>query len=249
MKKIKFGLDKNFVAKIGKVIDPPSTATSHIPDWYRNGEMFLNQEAKLNISDTDKQIPGMKTCNAFLDSISSGYMITTWADIEITENDTNNFKFKYVEKNKNNEYVDSVIDYELIDVRHGEAGHTIPRPAGHAYVHLVWRGRWGVETPKGWSVLLTHPMNQFQLPFTTMSGIMDSDRFTNSGNIPFFIKKDWTGIIEKGTPIAQIIPIKRSSWMSISQEQTEYSKHLGNLAREQEPGFYRSKLWIPKKYK
>lgn len=248
MKKIRFGLEKNFDAKIG-LIDPPSPATKHVPEWYKDGEMYLNQKAGLNIQKNEEPIAGMKSCRPFLDAISSGYMLTTWAHVEITENYNNQFSFKYLEKTKDGEYVDSLIDYEVLAVRPGDSGHTIPRPTGHAHAHLIWKGRWGVQTPKGWSVLVTHPMNQFQLPFTTLSGIMDSDKFFSNGNIPFFIKDGWTGIIEKGTPFAQIVPIKRSSWMSINEEEHDFAEFLSEEARRNAPGYYKNKLWIPKKYK
>lgn len=249
MKKIKFGLQKFFPQRIGLVIDAPSPSSKHIPEWYRDGEKSLNQNGWANIANGEKALASMKSCNPFLDAISSGYMLTTWADLEIIENHNNKLRFKYLEKDKNGEYVDSAVDYEMVEAREGDAGYTIPRPAGYAYKHLVWRGKWGIETPKGWSVLVSHPMNQFQLPFMTTSGIIDSDRFMGNGNIPFFIKKDWTGIIPKGTPIAQLLPIKRSSWMSVNEELSDYADHLGKTARVEEPGFYRSKLWVPKKYR
>jgi hypothetical protein len=54
------------------------------------------------------------------------------------------------------------------------------------------------------------------------SGIMDTDMWKHAGRIPFFIRKDFEGIIPKGTPFAQIIPISRDDWeKEISEPQLE----------------------------
>ena len=249
MKKIKFLLQKDYDSKV-ELISPPSPASQHVPKWYKDGEMYLNARTGLiDIDDPSAVVAGLKTCNPFLDAISSGYMLTTWVDIEITKNYNNEFEFKYLEKDKNDEYIESVKNWDMVSTRKGDIGHTIPRPNGYSHVHLVWAGKWGIQVPKGWSILLTHPLNQNQFPFYTLSGLMDSDRFFSQGNIPFFIQEGWTGIIPKGTPFAQLIPIKRSSWLSVNVEQDDFSGYLGNQAREFGIGYYRQKLWVPKKYK
>jgi hypothetical protein len=48
-----------------------------------------------------------------------------------------------------------------------------------------------------------------------LSGIVDFDKYNHSkiGNLPFYLKKNFTGIIPKGTPMYQIIPIKRNDWV------------------------------------
>jgi hypothetical protein len=66
---------------------------------------------------------------------------------------------------------------------------------------------------------MTHPLNRTDLPFYTLSGIVDSDNYMGEGKVPFFIKKDFTGIIPAGTPIVQIIPIKTDEvWKSEKAE-------------------------------
>jgi hypothetical protein len=49
-----------------------------------------------------------------------------------------------------------------------------------------------------------------------MSGIIDtdSDLFVTWGQLPFFIRKGFTGIIPCGTPLYQIIPFQRDSWQT-----------------------------------
>lgn len=246
MKKIKFVLQPGFHFPS----DPPSPAINNIPEWYRKGESFINNETMLEAKKDDMfKSSGMKGCMPFFDSITSGYLITTWSDIEITKNENNNIEFRYVDKDVYGGYVESVFDPQVIVERTGDLGKTIPRPEGHAQNHFAWSVKWGMKLPRGWSMLVTHPMNRFDLPFVTTSAIMDSDRFSPNGNMPFFLRDGWTGIIEKGTPIAQLVPIKRSSWISTAKDMSDVDKFLANSAREVDYGFYRSRVWIPKRYR
>jgi hypothetical protein len=246
MKKIRFFLrpDNQFF------VEPPVPGSDLIPDWYRKGESFINSETNKVAKKGDLfKTSGMKGCMPFFDSITSGYMLVTWADVEITKNDGGLLEFRYMEPDIFGNPQETNNDYKMIIERTGDLGHTIPRPIGHAHNHMAWSSLWGISLPRGWSALITHPMNRFDLPFITMSAIMESDRFSPNGNIPFFIQEGWTGIIKKGTPFAQIVPIKRSSWISTFSKMTVKDKFLAISAREVDYGFYRSKIWVPKKYR
>ena len=50
------------------------------------------------------------------------------------------------------------------------------------------------------------------MPIKTITGIIDTDSLKTFANSPFVIKEGFEGIIEKGTPMFQIIPFKRDSW-------------------------------------
>ena len=47
-----------------------------------------------------------------------------------------------------------------------------------------------------------------------LPGIVDTDRSPQPINFPFFIKKNFVGTIEVGTPVVQLIPFKRDDWKS-----------------------------------
>ena len=42
---------------------------------------------------------------------------------------------------------------------------------------------WTVEPPPGYSLLVTHPMNRPELPFTTLTGLVDADRYRDESSI------------------------------------------------------------------
>src|SRR5215475_8103617 len=42
---------------------------------------------------------------------------------------------------------------------------------------IKFHNLWTIEAPEGYAVLLTHPLNRVDLPFTTLTGIVDCDRY------------------------------------------------------------------------
>jgi hypothetical protein len=68
--------------------------------------------------------------------------------------------------------------------------------------------------------------------------------------LPFYIKEDFTGVIPKGTPIAQIIPFKRELWKlqedsAIEQEGTLYNKKSNASTFT---GWYKTEIWKKKTF-
>lgn len=250
-KKIRFIPHNPYVSDNLKM---PQPAKTYLSDWYKNGESAISNDTLKKANLSDKNISaGMKSCIPFFDSMVSGYMIETWESIEIYENSNNNLKWRYVE---NNPYTNEIqekynIQINMIDERKGDLGATIPRPVGHAYNHMVLKGQWGIRLPKGWSLLMTHPFNRWDLPFTVTSAIMDSDEWWTGGNIPFFFQENWTGVIPSGTPFCQLIPIKRSSWVSYkSLLSTSRVQHLSEKVsnRDNNIGWYKKNIWVKKQY-
>ena len=228
MKVIRFFSDK---AKNG--LGQPALAKKFLPKWYRESETITLDENK-------KEQPGLKKCIPFLDSMISGYMLVTPVDIFISKNKDKSLNIRW---NSSEHFED------FISERAKDLGEKIPRPAGHYPNHLAFRGFWGIKTPKGWSTLVVQPLNRFDLPWTITSGIMDTDQYSTSGNIPFFVREDFEGMVPAGTPFAQLLPIKRESWKSINNDQGIF--YLDNLqgATVRSPGkSYKKLFWIKKDY-
>jgi len=201
MKVIKFFASEGYNS-LGK----PIPAKRSIPEWYRNAESDLLIDGKSS--------SGLKKCMPYMDSLISGYFLTFPVNVYV--NEKKNDLAHLFQNNENSLQIrwDGPPEFSnLIMERPKELGATMPRPAGHYSNHLVFGGSWSVKTPRGWSLLMVPPLNRYDLPFTSSSGIIDSDKFTSPGNIPFFIKKGFSGIIPEGTPIVQLIPIKRDSWV------------------------------------
>lgn len=233
MKIIKFiptdAVDDNFIQ--------PSASKKNIPQWYKDSEVTLEDGGN-----------GLKTCIPYLDSLTSGYQILLWENIHVKKNEDGSIGFFLERKNKSGEvyYIESD---SVVSDRGTESGALMPRPHGHGINHFVWRVPVTPKTPKGWSCLYTHPLNRFDLPFTTASGIVDTDTFYSGGNLPFFLKADFEGIIPAGTPICQLIPIKRETWTSTWEpfrmdSANKRSKKVRSFTR----GGYKKMYWQKKEY-
>jgi len=245
MKKIKF------VPSIGlENIIVPSPVKNHIPQWYKDGETYDEHGSA-----------ALKTCVPFLDVMLSGYVLTTIDDVRIYKEDgvlyiedgvlkeDGSFEPYKKRHSHNHKVEENQIVSRLINERKSSTGSTIPRPAGHMQNHFVWSGKWGWKVPRGYSVLVTHPFNRHDLPFTTLSGIIDSDGWVPSGNIPFFLREDFEGVIKKNTPIAQLLPFKRQDWeMQVSKILMSRNKIDSKSHEKGSIGYYKRKYWNRKKY-
>jgi len=106
---------------------------------------------------------------------------------------------------------------------------------------------WTLEAPEGWQILFTHPLNRPDLPFHTLSGLVDADRFT-AGFVHFpalWRDPDWEGELPAGTPVAQAIPVPRGRTRLDCRAQTaEEAAETRALqaALQAEPGVYRKRF-------
>jgi hypothetical protein len=71
--------------------------------------------------------------------------------------------------------------------------------------------------------------------------------------MPFFLKEGFSGLVPKGTPYAQIIPIKREDWTSEHMYYTNqemYDRHVETTDKYRIPygGVYKQKTWEKKNY-
>jgi hypothetical protein len=97
-------------------------------------------------------------------------------------------------------------------------------------------------------MLVTHPLNRFDLPFTTVSGIVD-EGVPWGGNFSFWVNKGFQGVIPKGTPIAQIIPFKTESWKSEkSTYLVDYAKKRLHEKTTFVSGYYKKFIHKKKKF-
>jgi hypothetical protein len=111
---------------------------------------------------------------------------------------------------------------------------------------------WTIEAPDGYSILFTHPINRRDLPFTTLTGIVDCDRYVDN-RIHFpahWHDASFNGVLPKGTPIVQCIPFKRDSWKlkieGLSSDATARIRDLA-VALNTETGVYRRDFRVSKR--
>lgn len=214
-------------------------ASEYIPDWYRLSDGKINDfPSVLNQNNPQATTSTYKKCTPFLDAMTSGYIVELSADIEITRNAEGGLLVLWR------------VSREMVTKHSENQWNGIPIPTGYLRGVLKWHNQFTIKSPKEYSLLFTQPINRFDLPFQIITGLVDCDKYTLPVQFPFFIKEDFIGIIPAGTPIVQIIPVKRDFWereylkFDTKTSLVEIEKYLSTIKRS-----YKNKFWQRKSYK
>lgn len=226
-----------YFGRTNEYMEYPTPAVTQVPEWYKEAPRFThgNQPMMTN-KDQDGNL-GLKYCIPFLDTLTTGYIATLWQDM-LVERTASGLSFTWAN------------DPDIMSGRDGLGFETLPVPAGHGEKQYVWRQPFSVKVPEGYSVMYTHPLNRYDLPFTTLSGIHDSDSILPPGNFPFFMRDGFEGLIPRGTPLFQIIPFKREDWVAYgSSDVSKEGETRGLLSTTMLSGFYKKHMWKRKSYR
>ena len=201
-----------------------------IPKWYKDIPPVHGKNVLL---------PTVKACIPMLDSLTTGYLITLPYDL-LVEHDKGLPVFTFPS---------TIRKEESIEQRPYPADENLI-PYFHFPLEFTWDLHVSYTLPKGYSALITHPLNRNDLPFTTLSGIIDSGIVMSPhGNLPFYLKKNFTGVIQQGTPVAQIIPFSQKSWHlkkieGLSKAGMQHNTYAGLVFS----GWYKKNIWTKKEY-
>lgn len=211
---------KFYSTNINLQINHPQPSSKFIPAWFKR------------LSGVNHGIETIKKCMPFLDTATAGYMIVLSADVYFDGNG-----LQQIAKTQ------TVLTHDKSQIE----GMVLPPE--YSDQPYKWINHFVAKTPKGYSTLFTHPMNRLDLPFYTLSGIVETDRFELPINFPFFVREDFKGVIPAGTPIAQLLPFKRSNWKSEVEDQKETKLPAYRFTMHNPPfGFYKKNFWSRKKY-
>jgi hypothetical protein len=217
----------------------PKLASAFVPDWYKKLESYINGEKKPTGNGTSAAT--IKRCMPVFDAIIGGYIIVSAADVFVSQKETQDGgKQPWFEWS----------NYGLIQFHPIEQAPEHPNRNGHM-AYPKWINPWAIKTPKGYSVLFTQPMHR-ESSFTILPGIVDTDTYTAPVNFPFVLNDvNFEGLIPAGTPIAQVIPIKRDKWQMSLGSQEEFIEQQQVTNRLQTKFFdrYKSMFRQPKEYK
>jgi hypothetical protein len=210
----------------------PAAASSSIPEWYKQLAMHLlpkgtrGHHTKITI----------KACPPFLDSMTTGYILRTEVDLLVEQIDG----MPYIQWQEGWAQIEKHDDRQITKEQ---------IPSGYSPHPLKFLNPYVLQTPPGYSSLFVHPLNRTDLPFLTLSGVVETDTYYNNIHFPFFLKEGFEGIIPSGTPIVQVIPIKREAWKSeiadadAKKLATDQIKLRGKYIRS-----YKSQWWVRKSY-
>jgi hypothetical protein len=223
---------------LDSVLPRPIPAVLGLPDWFKN----LPQKA-FNPS-MGEEGPTVKKCPPFIDAMTYGFLIPLAIDLEVRNGE---FTWDFaLPEGLVSEYSHSPIDF-----------HDPSQAAGTPFFDddrfiIKFNNFWTIEAPPGYSLLFTHPLNRTDLPFTTLTGLVDSDTFRDS---PIHFPARWhdagfNGVLPKGTPVAQCLPVKREIWNADFAELS--GEGITRLIEAQEAmgsetGVYRRQFRAPKR--
>jgi hypothetical protein len=237
MPKITFKYMDDFSFNVHDRVRP---AKEYVPDWYRNLTPYIkgpeNPDGKKLIVEDFHSNASAKKCVPMLDAITAGYIVPLWADVQVRQiNGDPRITWKVQ---------DDV--FEL----HGSNSREIPAPPGYDSIVFKYNHKLWVQTEPGYSVSVLPPAGHYDLPFLQIPAVIDTDSKSMAPTpFPVWIKKGFEGIVEKGTPIAQIIPFKRESWthdFDVADE-NEYTYSL-NRWKTKIGSQYIKSSWHKKRY-
>lgn len=186
------------------VCPKPYPASKQIPDWFKNQEPYKtspdNPDGKKLIVRNYESNATFKKCQPMLDTLTAGYIVPLWTDVTVENNG-----FPFINWRVTGREVFSL---------HAENSVNIDTPIGYFKSVFKYANPWHIKTPPGYSVLITSPLGYPDLPFKALNGIIDTDRSNHPITVPVWVKDSFVGVVEKGTPMLQVIPFKRDNWES-----------------------------------
>jgi hypothetical protein len=216
------------------ILPRPIPAMLGLPEWFK----ALPQKTRTEMGQEELTI---KKCPPVIDAMTYGFLMPLACDLTIENGE---FTWQRDLPAGIAKYSRSPIDF-----------HDSIQVAGTPFFDedrfiIKFNNFWTIELPPGYSLLVTHPINRDDLPFTTLTGLVDADRYCEAFvHFPARWRDPaFNGTLAKGTPVAQCLPIEREIW-------TGRFETLPGEDRLREPGdliptgsgVYRRRFWPPKR--
>ena len=209
-------------------LPPPVLASAAMPDWL--GQMPGQVDAS---TLGGVALRTLKHCPPVIDSLRQGILLLCPTDIVVSEGTVS--------------WDWDVPILEDADISRAPLGVHVPEQAeGSPYatdqLFIKFMNHWTLAVPDGWSLLFCHPIGYPDLPFKSLSGVVDCDAFSAGYvHFPAVLEPGFSGTIPRGTPIAQAIPVQKGVTLDVGvmspEEIAENRQVQASLAAE--PGHYR----------
>ena len=177
----------------------PVPARKALPDWLRS--MPANAASEIH----GREIRTIKQCPPFVDAMAYGVLILLPCDVTVYRG---SFSWAWdIPEPSTSGHPRAPLSF------HVAAQFNATPFAKDGQAALKFNSFWTIELEPGWSLFATHPVNRDDLPFRLISGLVDSDRFHDGGiNFPaIWMRPDFSGVLPKGTPVAQCFAVPRSA--------------------------------------
>lgn len=215
-------------------IPKPKPSSFFLPEWYKDLDSYIGKEKKPAGNGTTTATS--KRCMPMFDSITAGYIIPTPADVYVSQRNGQPW-YEWASL--------SVLEFHPVE-------QAPNHPDRKTHINFPkWVNPWAIKTSTGYSCLFVAPTHR-DLPFTILSGIVDTDTYGTPVSFPFVLKDmSFEGLIPAGTPMAQVIPFKRDAWQ-MDFGGVEDSNHSVQVMQGMNLRFfdrYKSMYWNKKEYR
>jgi hypothetical protein len=215
------------------LLPPPVPAAQGLPDWLKT---MPAQAFNAVVGGEDDTV---KRCPPFVDAMTSGFLIPLICDLHVE-----NGEFSW----DTDLPPGRTVNFPRSPIGLHDAGQVTGTPLAEEDRFLIkFHNLWTIAAPEGYALLFTHPANRFDLPFTTLTGLVDCDRYHDAWiNFPaHWDDAGFSGVLPKGTPVAQVFPVKRETWAlatgTFTDEDAQRTHEvLSDIGREK--GVYRKRF-------
>lgn len=181
------------------LVPAPTLAVQALPGWLK--AMPMQAYSAVVAADDDT----VKRCPPFVDAMTSGFLIPLMCDVRVENG----------EISWDNDLPTGGVGFPRSPIGFHDAAQVTGTPLFDPDRFLIkFNNVWTIEAPPGYSLLFTHPFNRFDLPFTTLTGVVDCDLYRDAWiHFPAHWRDEgFSGVLPRGTPVAQCIPVKRETW-------------------------------------
>lgn len=212
-------------------------AKNFAPDFYKKTQSTWDTE---NFEKNSLPLPlTFKACSSYGDSFLSGYSIPLALDIAVRQ----------TEGGPSISWHNQDPSVQPVTLRDHAGNSLLPTPSGMSSLHFVWNTKHYIKVPKGYSALMTHPLNRYDLPFLTLSGIVDGEISLHAGQVPVYFNTTFEGIIPAGTPIMQVLLFKTENWTNEKDPKVKEDGLInGQRSQNAAFGWYKKNIWKKKMY-
>ena len=184
--------------KLRPILPEPVPAAEALPGWLR---AMPSEVAAPSLGG--EAVRTLKHCPPVIDALTAGVIIPLVTDLHVAGGEIAW------------DWNPPILEDALIS--RAPVGLHVPEQASGAPFRLrtnavvKFMNFWTLEVPPGWSLLFTHPLNREDLPFRSLSGVVDCDLF-RAGYVHFpalWTDPGFEGTLPRGTPVAQVFPLPR----------------------------------------
>ncbi|SOC10083.1 hypothetical protein [Stappia indica] len=220
-------------------VPEPVPARASLPEWLKAAPSLVASEVL-----GGAEVRTFKHCPPLIDALAQGVMFRLAADLDIAGGEISwDWSPPVTETARQTR--------SPVGLHVPEQAQGLPFGLPDGQFVLKFTNFWTVEAPGGVSLLFTHPLNREDLPFRTLAGLVDCDRYRD-GFVHFpaiWQDADFSGRLPAGTPVAQAFPIRREVLeLDIrAMDRGELARHLKvQDGLQQDPGLYRKSFRAPR---